>query len=60
MTADDLTKVHHVFDRMDWPLHQLLNALIAHEIHHRGQLSIYLRLNDVSVPSIYGPSADEE
>lgn len=30
-----------------------------HLIHHRGQLSVYLRLNDVSVPSIYGPSADE-
>jgi uncharacterized damage-inducible protein DinB len=30
-----------------------------HTIHHRGQLSVYLRLNDVPVPSIYGPSADE-
>src|ERR1700676_64648 len=30
-----------------------------HVIHHRGQLSVYLRLNDVPVPSIYGPSADE-
>ena len=29
-------------------------------IHHRGQLSVYLRLNDIPVPSIYGPSADEE
>jgi uncharacterized damage-inducible protein DinB len=27
--------------------------------HHRGQLSVYLRLLDVPVPSIYGPSADE-
>jgi hypothetical protein len=27
--------------------------------HHRGQLSVYLRLFDISVPSIYGPSADE-
>lgn len=31
----------------------------SHIIHHRGQLSVYLRLNDVPVPSIYGPSADE-
>jgi uncharacterized damage-inducible protein DinB len=31
----------------------------SHVIHHRGQLSVYLRLNDVAVPSIYGPSADE-
>lgn len=32
---------------------------LNHSIHHRGQLSVYLRLNDVAVPSIYGPSADE-
>ena len=33
--------------------------VVNHVIHHRGQLSVYLRLNDVPVPSIYGPSADE-
>ena len=33
--------------------------VLNHLIHHRGQLSVYLRLNDVPVPSIYGPSADE-
>ena len=33
--------------------------LLNHTYHHRGQLSIYLRLLDVPVPSIYGPSADE-
>jgi uncharacterized damage-inducible protein DinB len=33
--------------------------LLNHSIHHRGQLSVYLRLLDVAVPSIYGPSADE-
>jgi uncharacterized damage-inducible protein DinB len=33
--------------------------ILHHAIHHRGQLSVYLRLNDVPVPSIYGPSADE-
>ncbi|HJU65565.1 MAG TPA: DinB family protein [Gemmatimonadaceae bacterium] len=32
---------------------------INHLIHHRGQMSVYLRLNDVPVPSIYGPTADE-
>jgi uncharacterized damage-inducible protein DinB len=32
---------------------------LHHIIHHRGQLSVYLRLNDIPVPSIYGPSADE-
>ena len=33
--------------------------VMNHVIHHRGQLSVYLRLLDVPVPSIYGPSADE-
>lgn len=33
--------------------------VMSHLIHHRGQLSVYLRLNDIPVPAIYGPSADE-
>jgi uncharacterized damage-inducible protein DinB len=33
--------------------------VMNHTIHHRAQLGVYLRLNDVAVPSIYGPSADE-
>jgi len=33
--------------------------VMNHIIHHRGQLSVYLRLNDVPVPPIYGPTADE-
>jgi uncharacterized damage-inducible protein DinB len=37
----------------------LRSFVTNHIIHHRGQLSVYLRLNDVPVPSIYGPSADE-
>lgn len=31
---------------------------INHLVHHRGQLTVYMRLNDIEVPSIYGPSAD--
>lgn len=38
----------------------LRGFVMNHMIHHRGQLSVYLRLNDVPVPSIYGPSADEQ
>jgi uncharacterized damage-inducible protein DinB len=34
-------------------------GVINHLAHHRGQLTVYLRLNDVAVPSIYGPTADE-
>lgn len=37
----------------------LRTILLNHSVHHRGQLSVYLRLLDVPVPSIYGPSADE-
>ncbi len=33
--------------------------VLYHLVHHRGQLSVYLRLNDVPVPAIYGPTADE-
>ena len=33
--------------------------VINHIIHHRAQLGVYLRLNDIPVPSVYGPSADE-
>lgn len=37
----------------------LRGFILNHMIHHRGQLGVYLRLNDVAVPSLYGPSADE-
>jgi uncharacterized damage-inducible protein DinB len=37
----------------------LRSILMNHTYHHRGQLSVYLRVLDVPVPSIYGPSADE-
>jgi uncharacterized damage-inducible protein DinB len=33
---------------------------LNHLVHHRGQLTVYLRLNDVAVPGLYGPSADEQ
>jgi uncharacterized damage-inducible protein DinB len=37
----------------------LRGMILNHVIHHRGQLSVYLRMNQVPVPSIYGPSGDE-
>jgi uncharacterized damage-inducible protein DinB len=37
----------------------LRGFVMNHTIHHRAQLGVYLRLNDIAVPSIYGPSADE-
>lgn len=42
------------------PRIQVIRSLMLnHIVHHRGQLSVYLRLNDIPVPQIYGPSADE-
>jgi uncharacterized damage-inducible protein DinB len=38
----------------------VLNSVFSHLAHHRGQLTVYLRLNDAKVPAIYGPSADEK
>jgi len=35
-------------------------SVLNHSIHHRGQLSVYLRLLDLPVPALYGPSADEQ
>jgi uncharacterized damage-inducible protein DinB len=37
----------------------LRNSVLNHSIHHRAQLGVYLRLNNLPVPAIYGPSADE-
>jgi uncharacterized damage-inducible protein DinB len=36
------------------------DSALNHLAHHRGQLTVYLRLNDVPVPSLYGPTADEK
>jgi uncharacterized damage-inducible protein DinB len=38
----------------------LRSMVFNHLIHHRGQLTVYLRINDVPLPAIYGPTADEE
>ena len=37
----------------------LRGAILNHIIHHRAQLGVFLRLNDVAIPGMYGPSADE-
>ena len=45
---------------MSMPKVGLARAIILnHLYHHRGQLSVYLRLLDVPLPSVYGPTADE-
>ncbi|MEO8260245.1 MAG: DinB family protein [Acidobacteriota bacterium] len=40
--------------------HIVLRDTLNHLAHHRGQLTVYLRLNDQPVPAIYGPSADDQ
>jgi uncharacterized damage-inducible protein DinB len=64
MNDADLTKQWSVVDGtrevMKLPIGALLRSIMLnHWYHHRGQLSVYLRQVGVPVPSIYGPSADE-
>jgi uncharacterized damage-inducible protein DinB len=72
-TQDNLNKIGDEGLRAPWkaiageqtifamPKVALIRSIVMnHVYHHRGQLSVYLRLLDVPVPSIYGPSADEQ
>jgi uncharacterized damage-inducible protein DinB len=52
-----LKRGEHVFFTL--PRAVVVRQHINHLVHHRGQLTVYLRLIDVPVPSIYGPTADE-
>jgi hypothetical protein len=46
---------------LDAPRHvQIRDGVLSHWVHHRGQLTVYLRLLGAKVPSIYGPSGDEK
>jgi uncharacterized damage-inducible protein DinB len=69
---DTLSKLDDEFLAKPWSLRRgdhvifsvprssvIRNIMLNHWYHHRGQLSVYLRLLDVPLPSIYGPSADE-
>jgi uncharacterized damage-inducible protein DinB len=59
MSAEKLTAKLPFFAGMEFPTVIYLNMMNAHTIHHRGQLSTYLRPMGSKVPSIYGGSADE-
>ena len=41
------------------PRHEMIQDTINHCVHHRGQLTVYLRLLEAKVPALYGPSADD-
>jgi uncharacterized damage-inducible protein DinB len=63
MSDEDLLRTAKFFTAPktigDVPRLQLLWMMLSDQIHHRGQFSIYLRMADGKVPSIYGPSLDE-
>ena len=45
---------------MEAPRYEMIQDTISHWSHHRGQLTVYLRLLNAKVPSIFGPSADDQ
>jgi len=45
---------------MEAPRHVVIEDTFTHLAHHRGQLTVYLRLNEEKVPSVYGPTADDK
>ncbi|PJJ61038.1 DinB family protein [Hymenobacter chitinivorans] len=57
--AEPWTLRHGPTVLLSQPRADIVRHLLSHLIHHRGQLSVYLRLLEVPVPYIYGPSADE-
>lgn len=56
---DNFTLQNNGQQLMSTPKKESIGSSINHWVHHRGQLTVYMRLNDIPVPSIYGPSADE-
>ncbi|MEP6705020.1 MAG: DinB family protein, partial [Acidobacteriota bacterium] len=49
---------HGEKELLNSPKHESISQAINHLVHHRGQLTVYLRMNDLKIPSIYGPSGD--
>ena len=45
---------------LDLPRHEMMRDTINHWAHHRGQMTVYLRLMGATVPALYGPSADDK
>jgi uncharacterized damage-inducible protein DinB len=45
---------------MEMARHEMIRDTINHWAHHRGQMTVYLRLMDAKVPALYGPSADDK
>ncbi len=60
LSGEQLTKVIDLFGMIQAPGVNFLAMTIKHSVHHRGQLSAYLRAMGGNVPGIYGPSADTQ
>lgn len=58
-TDDTLTQTDEMYGGEAWPRGVTLAALIGHESHHRGQMSVLLRQAGADVPGVYGPSKQE-
>ena len=58
VTGDELLRVVDFYGLRSFPAIRLIQIILNHTIHHRGQLSTYLRPIGAKVPSIYGPSYD--
>ncbi len=54
----DLTKVIELYGEK-WEKRKVLSALINHQIHHRAQMTVLMRLQNMEVPGIYGPAKEE-
>ena len=57
-TDEDLKSEQNMYGE-NWSKGTILSVLIKHEVHHRGQLSVVMRLNGLKVPSIYGPTKED-
>jgi uncharacterized damage-inducible protein DinB len=55
---DDLTKKIEIYGEV-WEVRKILSVMIKHEIHHRAQMTVIMRLLNLSVPGVYGPSKEE-
>jgi len=55
---EDLLKELNIYGQV-WQGRKLLSALVKHQIHHRAQMTTLMRLQELSVPGIYGPSKEE-
>jgi uncharacterized damage-inducible protein DinB len=60
LSGEQLAKVVDFFGQIQLPAVSFLSLMVRHGVHHRGQLSAYLRPMGAKVPSIYGPSGDSK